>query len=95
MDQKLIIHSDGGWTLNDTPTAMTIITATAHNVCARPGSESGRTRTQHSFLKSEPPSAAPQGESLRGTEPGPPAGQPAFSHSTSGSTLEEPHTELQ
>lgn len=40
MDQKLIIHSDGGQTLSDTPTAMTIITATANNVCARPGSES-------------------------------------------------------
>ena len=63
MDQKLIIRSDGGRTLNDTPTAMTIITASAH-VCARPGSESGRTRTQHSFLKSEPPPAPPQGESL-------------------------------
>lgn len=94
MDQKLIIRSDGGRTLNDTPTAMTIITASAH-VCARPGSESGRTRTQHSFLKSEPPPATAQGESLRGTEPGPPAGQPAFSQSTSGSALEEPHTELQ
>lgn len=40
MDQKLIIRSDGGQTLSDTPTAMTIITATANNVCARPGSES-------------------------------------------------------